>query len=164
MRNHLVLMLMAVVLGLIPTVRTPVLHADTPPTVAEIGGILMCQCGCGLTVMNCQGAMTCSVSDGIMKQIQDQVDAGKGKQEILDYFAAAYGPGILALPSKSGFGLAAWTTPFLLIAAGAILVGGLMWFWARRRPVPAPAGAATTTPAQLSAYEKRVDDDLRSMD
>ena len=162
MRKYL--LVAAILLGLIPAVGMPAARAEGPPDAHEIAGILMCQCSCGLTVHNCQGAMSCSVSDGMVKQIQDQVDAGRGRQEVLDQLAATYGPGVLALPAKKGFSLAAWTTPFAAIAAGAVAIGALVWFWTRRRSGPGAVETPTMPPALLTAYEKRVDDELRLID
>ncbi|HLE79696.1 MAG TPA: cytochrome c-type biogenesis protein CcmH, partial [Dehalococcoidia bacterium] len=72
-------------------------HADGPPTVHQVASGLMCQCGCGLTVASCQESMTCTVANGIVQQIQRQIDEGKSKQEIQEYFVSIYGEQILAL-------------------------------------------------------------------
>ena len=139
-------------------------HADGPPTVHQVASGLMCQCGCGLTVASCQESMTCTVANGIVQQIQRQIDEGKSKQEIQEYFVSLYGEQILALPRKSGFSLTAWTTPFLAVALGAVVVSAVVWFWVKRRSVLAGAGAPSGPPSVTSAYEERVDQDLRMLE
>ena len=136
--------------------------ADEPPTVHGVASGLMCQCGCALTVAACQEAMECSVADGMVQNIQRQIDAGKSKQEILDGLATVYGEEVLALPRKSGFSLTAWVAPFLAVAAGGMVVSALIWTWARRRSAFAEAAASPFPAEGLDPYEERVDEDLRS--
>ncbi len=136
--------------------------ADEPPAVHGVASELMCQCGCSLTVAACQEAMECSVADGMVQNIQRQIDAGKSKQEILDGLATVYGEEVLALPRKSGFSLTAWVAPFLAVAAGGMVVSALIWTWARRRSALAEAAASPFPVEDLDPYEERVDEDLRS--
>ncbi len=152
---------LALLLALVLASWPSAVHADGPPTVHDVASELMCQCGCGLTVAVCQESMACSVADGIVQEIQRQIDAGKGKQEILDYFVVVYGEQVLALPRKSGFSLTAWTIPFLAVAAGAVVISLLAWLWVRRRPAPIPEEAPPTSAGELSRYQERVDEDLR---
>ena len=141
-----------------------VAHADGPPTVHEVASELMCQCGCGLTVAACQESMACTVAAGLVQQIQRQIDAGKSKEEIHEYFVSVYGEQILALPRKSGFSLTAWTAPFLTVAAGAVAVSALAWLWARRRSAAPAAETSADSAGILSLYEERVDQDLSLME
>lgn len=157
----------ALILALIPAVLVAVLplataHADEPPSVHDVASGLMCQCGCGMTVAACQEAMSCSIAGSLVQEIGDQIDEGKSKGEILDYFATIYGEEFLGAPRKSGFGLTAWVTPFLAVTAGAVVAGTLVWFWATRRLAAMKAAAAPATGFQnLDLYEQRVDEDLR---
>lgn len=157
----------ALILALIPAVLVALLppataHADDPPGVHEVANGLMCQCGCGMTVATCQEAMSCSIADSVVQEISGQIDEGKSKGEILDYFMTIYGEEVLAAPRKTGFGLTAWVTPFLAVTAGAVVAGTLVWFWATRRPGAMTAAAAPATGFEnLDRYEQRVDEDLR---
>src|SRR3990170_2585442 len=83
-------LLLALAAGALLAISPPAakaVHADEPPSVHDVASGLMCQCGCGMTVATCQESMSCSVSDSIVQEIKDQIDEGKGKGEILDYFA-----------------------------------------------------------------------------
>ena len=139
-------------------------HADGPPTVHQVASGLMCQCGCGLTVASCQESMTCTVANGIVQQIQRQIDEGKSKQEIQEYFVSVYVEQILALPRKSGFSLTAWMTPFLAVGAGAVAVSAVVWLWARRRSAQLQAETPAGPSETLSLYEERVDQDLHLLE
>ena len=106
----------------------------------------------------------CGIARSMKDSIQVQIDAGNTKEEILDYFAGAYGEGVLASPRKSGFGLTAWVTPLVAVAVGAVAGAALTWAWAKR-PSAAPAARADrhhAVPAHenLNPYEERVDEDL----
>ena len=152
----------ALLLVLVLAAWPKAIAADEPLTVHQVAGGLMCQCGCSLTVAACQEAMECSVADGMVQDIQSQIDAGKTKQEILDYFVSAYGEGVLASPRKSGFSLTAWVAPLVVVAAGGMVVSALVFAWVRRRPAFAEAAASPFPVEGLDRYDERVDEDLRS--
>ncbi len=132
--------------------------ADEPLTVHEVASELMCQCGSGMVLANHDGG----VARSMKASIQSQIDAGKTKQEILDYFVSAYGEGVLASPRKSGFGLTAWVTPLVVVAAGGMVVSALIWGWVRRRSALAEAVASPFPVEDFDPYEERVDEDLHS--
>ena len=154
------MLLSATVLILVLAAWPSTTGADDPPSVHEISGELMCQCGCGMTVATCQESMPCTTSDTMVQEIQRQIDEGKSKQEILDRFASIYGEQVLALPRKSGFSLAAWVTPFLALSAGAVLISALVWFWAKRGAAKTEVAAAEASSEEFKSYEERVDQDL----
>lgn len=139
--------------------------ASGPPTVDDLTDELMCQCGCGMTLAACFESMECSVSESMATEIQQQIDQGKTKGQISDYFVAQYGEAVLASPRKSGFGLAAWTIPFLAIAAGGGATAWLVWLWAgRRAPRVRQATVAAGNPGLLRRYEDQVDEDLKALE
>ncbi len=137
-------------------------HADEPPTRHDVASGLMCQCGCGMTVATCQESMSCSIADSIVQEIDEQIGEGKGKGEILDYFATIYGEEVLSLPSKSGFSLLAWIMPFLAVAVGGAGVAALVRLWSRGRPgSPSEAPPSPSPISDINPYEQRVEEDLR---
>ncbi len=140
-------------------------HADEPPTRHDVASGLMCQCGCGMTVATCQESMDCSIADSVVKEIDDQIDEGKDKGEILDYFATIYGEEVLSVPRKSGFSLMAWVMPFLAVTVGGAGVAALVRLWSRGRPGPPSDAPASATPtSDINTYEERVDEDLRLLE
>ena len=154
----------ALLVALLLVAWPPAVSADEPPSVHEVSSGLMCQCGCGMTVATCQESMSCAIADTIVLEIRGQIDEGKGKGEILDSFVSVYGEDVLSVPRKSGFSLMAWVTPFLAVVTGAVVASGFVWYWARRRPVPADAAASAAQTADLDLYEQRVDEDLSLLD
>ena len=94
-----------------------------------------------------------------MKQIiREQLAAGATEEEIKAKLVADFGPGVLAEPPKSGFGLLAWVVPLGLLGVGAVGVGAIAWSWSRRRePSEAPAGLDP-------ALERRIDAELERFD
>jgi len=68
--------------------------------------------------------------------IRVRIAAGDTEQEIKDALVGEFGPGVLATPPRSGFGLLAWLLPLAALVAGAIAVGLLIRSWSRRRATP----------------------------
>ena len=85
--------------------------------------------------------------------IRERIAAGDSEEQIKDSLVAEFGPGVLATPSKSGFGLLAWLVPLGAILAGAIAVALLVRSWSRRRPPPA-------APPLDPELDRRVDEEL----
>lgn len=159
LRRAIALTLLA---ALAASALTGVARGEEKTSVHDVASELMCQCGCALTVAACQEAMECSIAGDIVQEIDRQIVAGKSKTEIQGYFATVYGEKVLALPKKSGFSLTAWTTPFLAISAGAVVLGIVVWWWVKARSTPGPEeGAPPGSREELSRYEQQVDQDLK---
>lgn len=156
----------------------PVAHAQHDPNAEpnldpvrqkRIDGLaqtVMCQCGCGLTVFNCGNAMGCSIGPQMKEQMGKLVDQGKTDNEIRDYLVGIYGEVVLATPKKEGFGLSAWITPFAGVAAGAVLVGTVIYLWTTRRGdggMPRPSDAAADGAPTPDFYRDLVERDLERL-
>jgi len=90
-------------------------------TTKEIEEALTCQCGCGLTVHSCNH-LQCGSGIPLKKEVQALVAQGLGRDEILLRFRDKYGEKILSSPTAEGFNLTAWILPFVVVAAGCVLV------------------------------------------
>ena len=120
------------------------------PSGQEIAEGLTCQCGCGLTVANCNHP-NCSFSVPMRERIDTMLAHGKGRAEIISYFRKQYGEKILSAPTTQGFNLLAWTMPFVALLVGGGLVVLMMGRWrggvARaRRTIQRPAIQTQATP------------------
>lgn len=93
---------------------------DTKPIEAQ----LICQCGCTMTVVTCD----CATAGQFRTEIAKMLEEGKTAKEILQFYVDKYGEAVLAAPTKSGFNLTAWITPFAAVLAG----GALLYFLLRR--------------------------------
>ena len=97
--------------------------ATTPrrATLQEVAEGMTCQCGCGLTVANCNHP-SCGFAVPIRKEITEMIDRGMDRAAILATFRQKYGEKILSAPTTEGFNILAWITPFAAVGVGAILV------------------------------------------
>ena len=99
----------------------------------EIAEGLTCQCGCGLTVANCNHP-NCSFSVPTREHIDAMLAKRMGRAEIIAYFRKQYGEKILSAPTTQGFNLLAWTMPFVALLLGGGMVVLMMGRW--RKPPP----------------------------
>ena len=59
-------------------------------------------------------------------EIRRQLESGATDEEILDYFAARYGTGVLANPPAEGLGNFFWIGPILVVVLGLFIFGRQM--------------------------------------
>jgi cytochrome c-type biogenesis protein CcmH len=114
--------------------------------------------------VECKTALNVStspVADEERAFIRKQIALGKDKQEVKAALVAQYGDGVLADPPSSGFDLAAWLVPIVLVL---LAIGGVVFAarrWRGRAAPPAEAGEplpeadARRLDAELAAYDRR---------
>jgi cytochrome c-type biogenesis protein CcmH len=107
------------------------------PAGQEIAEGLTCQCGCGLTVANCNHP-SCSFSVPMRQHIDTMLAKGMGRAQIIGYFRKQYGEKILSAPTTQGFNLLAWTMPFVALMVGGGLVVLMMGRWRGGSPAASP--------------------------
>jgi cytochrome c-type biogenesis protein CcmH/NrfF len=107
--------------------------AETP-TNAQVSEGLTCQCGCGLTVANCN-MPTCAFSVPMRHNIDQMIAKGMTRAQIIGFYRTQYGEKVLSAPTTEGFNLLAWTMPFIALALG----GGAMMLAVGRWHSPAPS-------------------------
>ena len=111
-----------------------------------------CQCGCNLDVYTCRTTdFACSVSPAMHSDVMGLVAGGHSGAEILAAFKAVYGEKVLMAPVRSGFNLIGYTMPFVVLGAGAVVVGALLKRWKSRTPV-----TATVAARQVDASEREL--------
>ena len=135
----------------------------------EIAEGLTCQCGCGLTVANCNHP-NCSFSVPMRERIDTMLAHGMGRAEIIAYFRKQYGEKILSAPTTQGFNLLAWTMPFAALLVGGGLVVLMMGRW-RGGPPSTPQSPTDSSPGNSgnsrkpnepnSALRERLERELR---
>ncbi len=120
----------------------PILRAEEPETAAAIAGKLVCYCGTcsNQTIQDC----TCGTAGQARQEIRDRLDRGETPTEIVASFTDRFGEKILIAPTKKGFNLVAWVTPFVALLAAAF---GLLL--AIRRWSHAPVAVAAKTAGGL---------------
>jgi cytochrome c-type biogenesis protein CcmH/NrfF len=101
-------------------------------TLDRIGHKLVCQCGCGEILMECNH-VGCPVSGPMIEELRTQLAAGQAEPAILNAFIAKYGPIVLAAPIRGGFDIVAWVVPFAVLFAGAIAILFVLRHWRARQ-------------------------------
>ena len=141
-----------------------------PPTNQEMEAALTCQCSCGLTVHSCNH-LQCGFAIPAKEQIAEQLAQGASREAILASFVTRYGEKVLSAPTASGFNLAAWVTPFLVILIGAVSIGLIVRRWAKR---PSTSGARRTdgppsvhperSGSEVEGYQERLKKELETFE
>jgi cytochrome c-type biogenesis protein CcmH/NrfF len=115
---------------------------NSTTTLDRIGHKLVCQCGCGQILMECNH-VGCPVSPVMINELRVQLDSGANETAILNTFMAKYGPIVLAAPIRGGFDIVAWVIPpAILLLGGAGLL--LLLHRSRRLKLAAPPEATPT--------------------
>lgn len=107
--------LLAVTLLMIPQIQAV-------DGVDEIGRELVCPCGCGMILAECEQSMVCDVAKKVKGEIRLLLNEGKNKDEILSIMKQIYGEQVVATPPKEGFKLTLWTYPILGLVVGSFVV------------------------------------------
>lgn len=127
-------------------------------SLQEVSEGLTCQCGCGLTVANCNHPQ-CEFSVPARQQIETMIAQGLGGEQIIGFFRAKYGEKILSAPTTEGFNLLAWIIPFAAVFAGCFIIVGAISRW-RAKPVieaeALPNGTAPYDPELKHRLEQEI--------
>lgn len=141
---------------------TPHAPTEVPvsPELKEVLTRLMCQCGCNLDAYQCEQTMTCNVSKSMWKQAAALVDReGVTPERALEIFALDYGERVLAAPTKRGFNLTAWITPFITLVLGAAVVLLTLRRWTPRSAPSAIEDAGGIDRRYLDEIERELRED-----
>ena len=100
--------------------------------VSEVENNLMCNCGCSMALYSCE----CGTADKMRAKIESMINQGKDKDQIIASFVNLYGEKILSAPTKKGFNLTAWITPFLVIGIVGLILYKSIKRWKEKKPLP----------------------------
>jgi cytochrome c-type biogenesis protein CcmH len=122
----------------------------------DLGGKLMCTCGCAQLLGGCDH-VGCPSRGQENDELKSDIAAGMSEKEIFSAFTAKYGATVLAAPTTQGFDLVAWIAPFAVF--GAALLGTILLIrrWAGLAGAKAQAAAlnpAVDDPADRERKEK----------
>lgn len=131
-------------------------------SVDDVAGELICNCGCGKLLDVCE----MKTANDMKKLIQEKIDAGWSKERIIEYFIRMYGEKILAAPTKRGFNLTAWITPFLAIAIGGLVISLIIIKWVRGRRKTAGGNKLESKIEKgvKSKYREKLEKELKEFD
>ena len=134
-----------IVLPPVTTGSAPVTVTEDPleRRMLEIAGALRC------TV--CQNQPVSESNADLAKDmrglIRDQLQAGRSRQEIMDYFVERYGDYVLLKPPYEHAGAILWIAPPVLLLLLAVLA---VYFIRRNTRQPSPPPAPTLSPEDLA--------------
>ena len=97
-------------------------------------------------------------------QLREQIELGRNRREILDYFIETYGSQEpLGAPLDEGFNRLAWLFPYLVGGGCLIGISVTAVRWTRRAQLT--VGHASSSPDAIDAeLDARLDDELRNLD
>ena len=128
--------------------------------VSDVAKEFICNCGCNKMLTDCD--MQCG--EQLRGVVASKISEGWDKPRIMDLLVRSYGEKLLAAPTKSGFNLTAWVTPFAAILLGGVMISLAVGEWvARRRATQRVRYASRVQPVE-GRYLDRVDEELKSFD
>jgi cytochrome c-type biogenesis protein CcmH len=114
--------------------------ADTGVRYNDLSHKMMCACGCGQVLGECNH-LGCPDSEQMLHELRTDISKGQSDTAILEAFQAKYGPTILAAPMLTKFNIVAWVVPPVVLLLGIFGTFALVRKW-RLRTVATPAPSA----------------------
>lgn len=107
------------------------LPASASVLLEDLENALMCKCDdkCGKVLINC----TCATADKTRADFAKQLESGLTVQQIIKLQVDKYGETVLSAPTKKGFNLTAWITPFAAILGGGFGLRHFAKAWLRKK-------------------------------
>ena len=125
--------------------------ADNAARYNDLGHKMMCACGCGQILIECNH-FGCPDSGPMLDELRADLSRGDTDNAILIAFQNKYGPTILAAPMFTKFNMVAWVVPPLLLLIG---IAGTV-ILVRRWRLRAAARPAVQRTAQFQGMRERV--------
>ena len=129
--------------------------SDPATRFKEIGHQLMCICGCGQILLECNH-VGCPDSDGMRNELMAAVTRGDSDSLVQQAFVQKYGPTVLAAPTTQGFDRTAWIMPIIALLAGLAIVLLIISNWKNKPPSGPPTGGLKPiTGPELDQYREQ---------
>src|SRR6202795_4218869 len=121
-----------------------------------LGEKLMCMCGCGQILTQCNH-INCPSSAPMLKELDQHVASGEADDLVVQDFIQEYGEKVLSAPPSTGFNSIAWYIPGVAFTLGLGIVLVIIRMW-RQPDVDrlASASAAPAPPANLATELRSV--------
>ncbi len=123
----------------------------------DLENALMCQCDdkCGKVLINC----TCDTSDETRRRLVKRLESGLTVEQIIQAYVDKYGETVLSAPTKTGFNLTAWVTPFAALVVGGFGVRKVIRSWTRKDDED-----DDPPPGNPSGYSSRLQNELDKLE
>ncbi len=136
------------------------MQAQKSDRAKVLGEKLMCMCGCGQILTQCNH-INCPSSGPMLKELDAHVAKGEADDLIVQDFVQEYGEKVLSAPPSHGFNSIAWYIPGAAFVLGLGIVVVLIRMW-RQRDIDrlaaastGPSAAATAATELLNAQRER---------
>ncbi|HVA93709.1 MAG TPA: cytochrome c-type biogenesis protein CcmH [Candidatus Dormibacteraeota bacterium] len=148
-KRHRLAIICAVFVG-IACAMVP-LHVDAQKTerAKQLGGKLMCMCGCGQILTQCNH-IDCPSSGPMLKELDAHIAKGESDSLIIQDFVQEYGEKVLSSPPTTGFNAIAWYIPGVAFVLGLGIVIVVIRMW-RQRDIARLASASGAPPVAATA-------------
>jgi cytochrome c-type biogenesis protein CcmH len=124
---------------------------DTMGRFDRVGHQMMCICGCGQILLECNH-VGCPSSAGMRTELETAVSSGLTDKQVYDQFIQKYGPTVMAAPVFHGFNILAWIMPGVVLLLGTFGIALLLYSWRKRQGL---------TPAAATSAKLPVNDAMR---
>ena len=133
-------------------------HAEAGALLHDLENALMCKCDdkCGKVLLNC----TCATSDKTRAKFSKMLESGLTVEQIIKMQVDEYGETVLSAPTKFGFNLTAWVTPFVALVAGGFGLRKVLQAWVGNKKDNESAAVPVEEPEISKKYSKRLKDEL----
>lgn len=138
------------------TLLVPFALAQKTDRAKQVGKRMMCQCGCGQILSECNH-VGCWSSSEMLKKVDARVTSGESDEQILDAFVLEYGLKSLAEPPNKGFGRVAWIMPWVVVMGGLGIVWVVLQRMRRIVPVMSPSPRPSTGVDALARFRAQAD-------
>src|SRR6201998_1134892 len=112
----------------------------------SLGTKLMCMCGCGQILTQCNH-INCPSSGPMLKELDAHVAKGEADDLIIQDFVQEYGEKVLSAPPTSGFNAIAWYIPGIAFVIGLGIVVALIRMWRQRDVARVATAVGPSAPA-----------------
>ena len=130
--------------------------------MANLENALMCKCDdkCGKVMINC----TCDTAKETREDFRQKLASGLTVEQVVQVYVDKYGETVLSAPSKSGFNLTAWITPFAALIVGGFGVRKIIRSWIQKAVAvsdqPQEDSESKPQDADSGKYSNRLKDEL----
>jgi len=129
--------------------------ADGGARFNRLGHNMVCACGCGQILLECNH-VSCPSSGPMIGELHAQLAGGGSDTSIFNWFAAKYGATVLAAPIRGGFDNVAWIAPYTVFILAILGTGILIYFWKRRSLLNPPRVSTGVLDADREAMRERI--------
>jgi len=115
---------------------------------------LMCMCGCGQILRECNH-INCPSSAPMLKELDQHVASGEADDLVVQDFIQEYGEKVLSAPPAHGFNSIAWYIPGAAFVLGLGIVLVIIRVWRQRDVDRLASASGAPAPAVTLASEVR---------